>query len=47
VTSENVDDELKRALASTQEENRRLRTVITDLEDKETKLQVRVPASFF
>jgi hypothetical protein len=40
VTSENVDDELKRAVTSTQEENRRLRAVLTDLEDKETELQV-------
>jgi hypothetical protein len=47
VTSENVDDELKRALASSQEENRRLRTVLTQLEDKETKLQVSEPPKFF
>ncbi len=40
MTSENVDDELKRAVASTQEENKRLRTVLTQLEDKETELQV-------
>jgi hypothetical protein len=46
VTSENLDDELKRTVASTQEENRMLRTVISDLEDKETKLQVSGPPSF-
>ncbi len=46
MTSEKVDDELKRAVVATQEENRRLRTVLTQLEEKETKLQVSGPPSF-